>query len=49
MKISVKQRRMNHKRKCHEEAGKPFGDYKAVLGAEGPDSDGFFISKIRRK
>lgn len=32
-----------------EEAGKPFGDYKAVLGAEGPDSDGFFISKIRRK
>lgn len=31
------------------DAGKPFGSYKAVLGAEGPDSDGFFISKIRRK
>ncbi|MCQ2464332.1 MAG: 16S rRNA (cytosine(967)-C(5))-methyltransferase RsmB [Oscillospiraceae bacterium] len=32
-----------------EDAGKPFGDYKAVLGAYGPDSDGFFIAKIRRK
>lgn len=32
-----------------EEAGEPFGSYKAVLGACGPDCDGFFISKIRRK
>ena len=32
-----------------EEIGEPFGSYKAVLGAAGPDSDGFFISKIRRK
>ncbi|WP_044974936.1 16S rRNA (cytosine(967)-C(5))-methyltransferase RsmB [Ruminococcus sp. HUN007] len=32
-----------------EDAGEPFGGYKAVLGASGPDSDGFFISKIRRK
>lgn len=32
-----------------EEAGEPFGGYKAVLGASGPDCDGFFISKIRRK
>lgn len=32
-----------------ENAGRPFGSYKAVLGADGPDSDGFFISKIRRK
>ena len=32
-----------------ENSGKPFGSYKAVLGAFGPDSDGFFISKIRRK
>lgn len=31
------------------EAGEPFCSYKAVLGASGPDSDGFFISKIRRK
>ena len=32
-----------------EETGEPFGSYKAVLGASGPDCDGFFISKIRRK
>lgn len=32
-----------------EDAGEPFGSYKAVLGSCGPDSDGFFISKIRRK
>ena len=32
-----------------ENAGEPFGGYKAVLGAYGPVSDGFFISKIRRK
>ena len=32
-----------------EDAGEPFGSCKAVLGASGPDSDGFFISKIRRK
>ena len=32
-----------------ENAGEPFGAYKAVLGASGPESDGFFISKIRRK
>lgn len=30
------------------EYGEPFGDYKAVLGADGPDSDGFYISKIKR-
>jgi 6-phosphogluconolactonase/glucosamine-6-phosphate isomerase/deaminase len=30
------------------EYGEPFGDYKAVLGAYGPDSDGFYISKIKR-
>ncbi len=32
-----------------QDAGEPFGGFSAVLGAYGPDSDGFFISKIRRK
>lgn len=32
-----------------EELGQPFGDYKAVLFPDNFGSDGFFISKIRRK
>lgn len=31
-----------------EDMGSPFGSYKALLGADGFDSDGFFISKIKR-
>jgi len=32
-----------------EHLGEPFGSYKATLGADELNSDGFFISKIRRK
>ncbi len=32
-----------------EEYGDPFGGYKVTLGADSLDSDGFFISKIKRK